>query len=56
MKKYLTIFFSIISVIIAVVGVYYQAFYKERTALNIERVTSTLLTRPLKNYGKQHLL
>lgn len=51
MKKYLTIFFSIIGVIIAGVGVYYQAFYKERIALDIERVTSTLLTRPLNIEG-----
>ena len=51
MKKYLTSFLPIIGVIIAGIGVYYQAFYKETVSLNIEKVTATLLTRPLEIEG-----
>ena len=51
MKKYLAIFFTIVSVVIASLTLYYQAFYKETVSLNIERVTATLLTRPLNVEG-----
>lgn len=51
MKKYLTIFFTIIGVVIAGISLYYQIFYKEKISLNIEKVTTTLLTRPLHIEG-----
>lgn len=51
MKKFLTIFFAILSVVIAALTLYYQAFYKETVTLNIEKVTATLLTRPLNIEG-----
>ncbi len=55
MKKYLAIFFTIVSVVIASLTLYYQAFYKETVSLNIERVTATLLTRPLNIEGLKAL-
>ena len=51
MKRYLTIFFTIIGVVITAIGVYYQIFYKEKVSLNIEKVTATLLTRHLNIEG-----
>ena len=51
MKKYLTLVFTIIGVIIAGIGVYYQIFYHEKISLDIKKITSTQLTRPLNIDG-----
>ena len=51
MKKYLKIFYFTLSIVIAGLTLYYQVFYKEHISLNIEKVTTTLLTKPLNIEG-----
>ncbi len=51
MKKYLKIFYFALTIVIAALGLYYQVFYKERISLNVETVSTTLLTRPFHIEG-----
>lgn len=51
MKKHLPIIIGLIGVVLTGLTVYYQIFHKETITLNIERVNSTLLTRPLHIEG-----
>lgn len=51
MKKYLSILIGLIGVILTGLTVYYQIFHKDTITLDIERVNSTLLTKPPHTKG-----